>query len=89
MMSLNETIKQLEKAEKDSKKRGYKNDARNIAFKRHVLILLKQITKGKRKPSKYQTFIGKEMSNGASMEEAVELWKEKKKSKVPEREGSD
>ena len=86
--NLNETIKHLEERELDKCKEGYYQDGNEIAFRRHLLILLKEISekldkkrskkKSKRKPSDWQIFFGEQIKQGKSIQEISQMWRLKK-----------
>jgi len=82
--SLYETIKHLERRELSRFKEGYGGDANKLAFKRHILILLKELSdkldnlklkKKKRKPSEWSLFAGKCMKEGMTIQEASGRWR--------------
>lgn len=56
-ISLNKTIHNLEHMENKSRKEGYKNDATNTAFKRHQLLLMKDIIKQLKENSKQYKYL--------------------------------
>ena len=73
-MDLKETIRQLRIQEERSRKCGYPGDAASRAFQRHLLVLLSQKTKAKRKPSEWNLFVGEYARKGKSLKEAAIAW---------------
>ena len=76
MRDLKETIKCLKEREKRADKEGFGGDATRFAFQRHVLILLSQNTKKKKKPTEYQKIVGKQLKVGSSLQLAHKAAKE-------------
>ncbi len=74
-MNLQETIKRLGEKARESHKEKYFGDEADYSFRRHVLILLEGLQKKKRKMSKYNLHVSKEMKAGKSMQEATKTWK--------------
>ena len=68
---------QLRKSAGQSRRKGYLNDWADAMFKYYVLVLLEKIAGKKRKPSKYNLFIGKKISEGMSFSEAINEWRRK------------
>ena len=88
--NLNEAIKHLEEREVQKYNEKYYGDGNEIAFRRHLLILLKDIgekldnlktrskKKSKRKPSDWQIFFGEQIKKGKSIQEISQMWRLKK-----------
>jgi len=77
-MNLQETIKALGEKARESHRDKYFGDEANYSFRRWVLILLEGLQKKKRKMSKYNLHVSKEMKAGKTMQEATKSWKKSK-----------
>ena len=77
-LDLNETLKELERAERMKLKHGYRSESTNYAFKRHSLMLLSEIaqkmSKKKRKLSAWQVFLTEYLRKGKSIKDASVDW---------------
>lgn len=84
-MDLKQTIKNLERKERESMKRGYLGDATSRAFQRHLLILLSDISgnigKKKRKRTAWNKFLSGYLKSGKTIQEAAKDWKSEKEKK--------
>ena len=74
-MELNEVLKRLKKREEKSIREEYFGDAVNYAFKRHLLIMLNEITTGKkRKPTAWNLFVSGYLKKGKTIQDAAKDW---------------
>ena len=81
IQKIKDTIKNLKDLEKNSSKKGYDGDATEYAFRRFVLeLLLRNYPKKiKRRPTKWNSFVGEYLKEGKTIKEASIKWNSLKK----------